>query len=230
MKGIWLAFALLMAAACSKEGGKSRSHCAAVAIKLLPFLAEGGPQVEVDAVNKLVQRCETCAAGNTDDKMFRCAAAAASDEAVGACVRDAMSVFTSLAPGAKDVSSSTDAALSEAELTLARIKTNAKAEFNINASYPAVVAPLTPAVPCCDQVGKRCKPDPADWDTSPWKALDVPPFDEPFQFQYSYVGEASGIAYEAVAIGDPGCKGKPIKLVLRGTVLYGNPKATLSRE
>ncbi len=118
---------------------------------------------------------------------------------------------------------------SEADLQLAKIKTNAKANFNTDSSYPAVTAPITPTATCCTQnVGskKKCAVVGADWATAPWQALDFQ-LDEPFYFQYQYTGTAN--AYTANAIGDLDCDGTSITYVLTGAVTNGNPSATLAK-
>ncbi|MEZ4359923.1 MAG: prepilin-type N-terminal cleavage/methylation domain-containing protein [Kofleriaceae bacterium] len=115
---------------------------------------------------------------------------------------------------------------SEAELQLAKIKTNAKAEFNTNSSYPVVVAPLTPAATCCGGVQNKCAVNPADWAVASWQALDFQ-LDEPFYFQYSYTGAAA--AYTATAVGDLDCDTNTITYTLAGTSAGGNPSATLTK-
>ena len=116
---------------------------------------------------------------------------------------------------------------SEAELQLAKIKTNAKANFNTDSSYPAVTAPVTPTATCCAQdLGgkKKCAVAGADWATAPWQALDFQ-LDEPFYFQYQYTGTAN--TYTANAIGDLDCDATSVSYVLTGSVTNGNPSAAL---
>jgi type IV pilus assembly protein PilA len=117
----------------------------------------------------------------------------------------------------------------EAELQLAKIKTNAKANFNTDSSYPIVTAPVTPTGNCCTQNAggkKKCAVVAADWATAPWQALDFQ-LDEPFYFQYQYTGTAT--TYTANAIGDLDCDGTSITYALVGSVLNGNPSSALTK-
>lgn len=118
---------------------------------------------------------------------------------------------------------------SEAELQLAKIKLNAKASFNIDTSYPTQSAALTPATDCCTQNvdgKKRCAADATDWAVAGWEALGFQ-IDEPFFFQYEYVGDASGNTYTATATGDLDCDTAAISFTLVGTAQNGNPSSTL---
>lgn len=120
---------------------------------------------------------------------------------------------------------------SEAELQLAKIKTNAKASFNIDASYPVTSAALTPAQDCCTQNAdgqKRCAVAAADWAVAGWQGLGFQ-IDDPFFFQYEYSGDASGTTYTAMAVGDLDCDTTAITYTLTGSVTNGNPTATLSK-
>ena len=118
---------------------------------------------------------------------------------------------------------------SEAELQLAKIKTNAKAAFNTDSAYPAVTAPVTPTQTCCQQDAggkKKCQVTAGDWATAPWQALDFQ-LDEPFYFQYQYTG--TGTAYTALAVGDLDCDGVNITYTLTGAVANGNPTSSLNK-
>ncbi len=120
---------------------------------------------------------------------------------------------------------------SEAELQLAKIKTNAKAAFNIDTSYPTQSAALTPAADCCSQNvdgKKRCAADPTDWAVAGWEALGFQ-LDEPFFFQYEYQGVAAGDSYTATATGDLDCDGASITYTLTGWAQNGNPRSALTR-
>ena len=119
---------------------------------------------------------------------------------------------------------------SEAELQLAKIKTNAKAAFNTDSAYPAVTAALTPTTKCCTQNAgskKKCAVSATDWSTASWQALDFQ-LDEAFYFQYSYTGTA-GTAYTATAVGDLDCDNVNITYTLAGSVTNGNPSSTLNK-
>lgn len=118
---------------------------------------------------------------------------------------------------------------SEAELQLAKIKTNAKAAYNTDSAYPAVTAPVTPTQTCCAQDAggkKKCAVAAGDWATAPWQALDFQ-LDEPFYFQYQYTGTST--TYTANAIGDLDCDGTSITYALVGSVNGGNPSAALTK-
>jgi hypothetical protein len=229
---MWIAGVVLflLAAAGCKSGGKNED-CATVTKRLMPFLTSDGRTVSVEDMQKLIERCQRRAKGSTDDVLFRCVASAKDDPAIATCMADARSVLESLEPAkpAKPAAAAPrrDGGNNEAELQLAKIRTNAKAAYNTDASYPVANAPLTPATPCCQQPGGRCEVKARDWDLADWRALDFQ-LDEPFDFQYSYTGTAT--SYVATAVGDPGCTGKPVTWVLTGTATEGTPSATLSRQ
>jgi type IV pilus assembly protein PilA len=115
---------------------------------------------------------------------------------------------------------------SEAELQLAKIKTNAKAAFNTDSAYPTVTAAITPAAACCGGVKNKCAVAAADWATPEWQALDFQ-LDEPFYFQYDYTGAAA--TYTAHATGDLDCDATTIQYTLTGTSAGGNPASTLTK-
>ncbi len=211
-------------AAVAGCGGKPAEDCGAIATRLLPILSGGQETVGVEVMKNVVDRCQTRSKGSADDVLFRCVAAAKDDAGIMTCVKDATSVLES----ARDTGTKRPSRRAgEAELQMAKLKTNAKAIYTTDASYPVVTAPLTPSTPCCEQPGGRCQPNAADWATPAWQALDFQ-LDEPHDFQYSYQGSNS--TYVAVAIGDPGCSGKPIKLTLSGTAVGGNPSSSLERQ
>ncbi len=225
----WLVFMVfvLVAGAC----GRREDACATAVTRLLPFLSRDGQVVETGAVQALIRRCQQRSSGSAEDQLFRCVADAKDDESVAGCIQGVTSVASLLNPPPSDPRGESDhsAMMSEAELMLAKIKTSAKAAFNTDSSYPTVATELTPAVPCCDQPGRRCQVVAEDWATPAWQVLDVQ-MDAPFHFQYSYRGNATGTSYTAYAVGDPGCRGKPIKIVLQGSVHNGNPSSELRIE
>jgi type IV pilus assembly protein PilA len=117
----------------------------------------------------------------------------------------------------------------EAELQLAKIKTNAKAAFNTESSYPTAVVGLTPGTACCAQDfggKKKCAVAASDWNVATWQALDFQ-LDEPFYFRYSYNG--GGTAYTATAVGDLDCDLTTITYTLAGTSADGNPASSLAK-
>jgi type IV pilus assembly protein PilA len=119
----------------------------------------------------------------------------------------------------------------EAELQLAKIKTNAKAAYNTNTSYPTGTPALTPAGDCCTQNfggKKKCAVAAGDWAVAGWQELDFQ-LDEPFYFQYSYTGVAAGTSYSATAVGDLDCDGTAITYTLTGAVTNGNPSSDLAK-
>ena len=120
---------------------------------------------------------------------------------------------------------------SEAELQLAKIKTNAKAAFNTESAYPIVTAAITPTSPCCTQDfggKKKCQVIATDWSTASWQALDFQ-LDEPFYFQYDYSSATPGSAYTAHATGDLDCDGTTVAYTLSGTSVGGNPASSLAK-
>lgn len=192
---------------------------------MAPVLAGGANKpIEAGKLQQLIERCQAATADSVDAAVFRCAAKAADDGRILVCLHEASTIAQGN-PYSKAEERRRGRRSAEVELQLGKIKTNAKAAFNTDASYPAVTAPLTPSTPCCELPGKRCTPRPADWATSPWQALDFQ-LDEPFDFQYSYAGTAT--SYVATAVGDPGCTGRPVTYTLEGSVSNGNPSSTLT--
>jgi type IV pilus assembly protein PilA len=119
----------------------------------------------------------------------------------------------------------------EAELQLAKIKTNAKAAYNTDSSYPTVTPALTPAATCCAQDfggKKKCAVAAGDWNIAAWQAIDFQ-LDEPFFFQYQYTGVAGGVSYSVTAVGDLDCDTTTITYTLTGTSAGGNPASSLTK-
>ncbi len=119
---------------------------------------------------------------------------------------------------------------SEAELQLAKIKTNTKSAYTTDSSYPVVTAALTPAQACCAQDfggKKKCAVAAGDWAVGSWQALDFQ-LDEAFYFQYQYTGTNS-TTYEARATGDLDCDNTTVSYILNGTVTGGNPSSALTK-
>jgi type IV pilus assembly protein PilA len=120
---------------------------------------------------------------------------------------------------------------SEAELQLAKIKTNAKAAFNTESAYPVVTAAATPNTACCTQDfggKKKCAVAATDWSTASWQALDFQ-LDEPFYFQYDYSSAAPGSTYTAHATGDLDCDTTTVQYTLTGSSTGGNPSSSLAK-
>lgn len=115
----------------------------------------------------------------------------------------------------------------EAKLLLERLKKRTSEAFATDAAFPIGIATLTPATACCQQPDGKCPPSPADWAKPLWQALELQ-LDEPHTFQYSYQGKADQLL--VTALGDPGCKGRPIKLILAGRVTDGVPTYTITRS
>jgi len=90
----------------------------------------------------------------------------------------------------------------EAQLELRRIGHAAQSYFIEHDAYPVGTAPLTPATPCCVGTGAKCDPDPANWMSPEWKALDFQ-IPERHLYQYSYTSD--GHSLRAFAVGDLDC-------------------------
>jgi hypothetical protein len=200
----------------------------------MPFLSRDSQTVGVGDMQKLIERCQTRTKGSTDDVLFRCVSATKDGATIAACMKEALSVLNYLPNSAASPAPAPEPRPSrdrfgEAELQLAKIRTNAKAAFNTDASYPTSTPALTPATPCCEHPGHRCLPEASDWAVASWQALDFQ-LDEPFDFQYQFTGNSSGTEYVAIAVGDPGCTGNPTTFELRGAVKDGVPVTTLTKR
>jgi type IV pilus assembly protein PilA len=72
--------------------------------------------------------------------------------------------------------------------------------------FPDSVTALTPSSKCCSRTGGKCNPVPDNWDSKEWNALKFA-MEDPFYFQYTYVGSGSdtGSKFTARAHGDMDC-------------------------
>jgi prepilin-type N-terminal cleavage/methylation domain-containing protein len=119
---------------------------------------------------------------------------------------------------------------SEAVIQLDKIWTRSAVEYNTNATFPNVQAPLTPAATCCAQNAlnkKKCNVLAADWGTPEWRALDFS-LDKEFYYQYQYTAKNAGAEFTAVAIGDTDCDGTAVTYQMDGTTIAGTPKNNLT--
>jgi Tfp pilus assembly protein PilE len=116
----------------------------------------------------------------------------------------------------------------EAELNLTALSKTADTIFAETSSYPQAVAPATPAVPCCDQPGRRCAVNQAEWHgVLAWDLLDFE-MTQKFYFNYSYSSVAP-TAFQARAVGDLDCDGVTVTYILNGNGASGTPVSTLTR-
>ena len=117
---------------------------------------------------------------------------------------------------------------SEAKVQLSKLGKSAKESYVRESSFVVAVIPSTPATNCCTQNdgGKRkCAVVPAEW--TAWQPLDFQ-LDEPFYFQYSYVGLAPGTSMSATALGNIDCDATNVAYTLSGTATDGNVAMSLS--
>jgi type II secretory pathway pseudopilin PulG len=74
----------------------------------------------------------------------------------------------------------------------------------------------TPTSPCCGSgQDKRCVPNKADWDRSPWKDLQFA-HQRPHYYQWRY--QSDGSSFTAEARGDLDCDGEYSSYVLTGSI------------
>jgi prepilin-type N-terminal cleavage/methylation domain-containing protein len=116
----------------------------------------------------------------------------------------------------------------EAEVHLAAISKAAESQFIENAYFPQTGSALTPAQRCCEQPGKKCAINAADWNgVQAWDELGFE-MTQPFYFQYRYRSDAPSV-YVATAVGDLDCDGIPITFTMAGDATSGSPSSTLTR-
>lgn len=116
----------------------------------------------------------------------------------------------------------------EAELNLTAISKTADTIFAETSSYPQAVTAWTPAVPCCDQPGRKCAVSQAEWHgVLAWDLLDFE-VTQRFYFNYDY-GSVAPTVFRARAIGDLDCDGVTVTYVLDGNGASGTPVSTLTR-
>ncbi|MEJ7603174.1 MAG: type II secretion system protein [Kofleriaceae bacterium] len=109
----------------------------------------------------------------------------------------------------------------EAKLQLNKLGKSAKEAYIRDGGFMVAILPSTPAANCCTQnVGgkRKCAVVAADW--TPWQVVDFQ-MEEPFYFQYSYVGTAPGTSMSATALGDIDCDSTSVAYVLDGTSFGG---------
>ena len=112
----------------------------------------------------------------------------------------------------------------EAPLQLNKLGLNAKRAFMEMSLFPKGKVSLTPAKPCCQEPDHHCQWTPSTWQDPVWKSLDFEVHDA-FMFQYSY--ESDGNNFTATVVGDPDCRGKPIRFTLTGTNEHRYPVVKL---
>jgi type IV pilus assembly protein PilA len=117
----------------------------------------------------------------------------------------------------------------EASLQLNKIGKNSKRIYSETSAFVVGTQAATPARPgtggCCGGTNNHCAAVAADWNTTPWRALDFQ-IDEPMLFVYDYTGAAA--TFTAHAYGDLDCDGTEITYTLDGTATNGNPAVSLS--
>jgi len=119
---------------------------------------------------------------------------------------------------------------SEALIQLDKLGKRAKEVYVETEAFPAQAAPLTPEIECCKQNagGKRkCAAAAPDWDKPAWRALDFALERDAF-FRYSYTPSADGKSFVATAVGDLDCDTTAITYELRGEVVNGTPRMTIT--
>ncbi len=116
----------------------------------------------------------------------------------------------------------------EAELNLGAIGKTADTSYAETSSYPQAVAAATPAVPCCNQPGRKCAVVAAQWNgVLAWDLLDFE-MTQAFHFNYDYASVAP-TAFQARAVGDLDCDGLSVTYTLVGNAASGTPVSTLTR-
>jgi type IV pilus assembly protein PilA len=86
--------------------------------------------------------------------------------------------------------------------------------------FPDSVGPAPTANSCCGQAGDKCKPNPTNFDSQQWAALNFS-VDDPFYYWYQYVssGTDTGASFSAYAYGNLDCDTTYSTFQRSGTVL-----------
>lgn len=119
----------------------------------------------------------------------------------------------------------------EASVTLRRIAVNARSYYEGDDSTDSSSKPLlkqfplgstgwVPKTPCCEQGSKRsCRPDPADWNVDPWRALGFSMTSAHyFQYRYQSSGTGRNATFKAEARADLDCNGLYSTYTVKGRV------------
>ena len=116
----------------------------------------------------------------------------------------------------------------EAKLQLNKLGKSAKEAYIRDGGFVIASLASTPATNCCTQnVGgkRKCAVVAANW--TPWQVVDFQ-MEEPFYFQYSYVGTAPGTIMSATALGNIDCDANSITYTLDGTSTDGSVSMSLT--
>lgn len=86
--------------------------------------------------------------------------------------------------------------------------------------FPPTVA-QTPALPCCIGSSDRCAPEPTQWTSPSWQALQFS-LDEPHYYRYEFISSGAGVGakFTARATGDLDCDGIYSTFERDGEVLF----------
>ena len=205
-----LVVCVVLAAACGKK-----DDCQRLVDKMMPIMEgmakeAGKPVTDADKA-KFLAECRK------DDKMkndptMKCILDASGDDAVKACMKEAMGEMRKHK-------------VSAVELQLNKLGKNAKVYFATEAKFPAGKSATLPAEPCCKGPNAKCPVTDA-WSKDPvWQSLDFQ-IDEPSLYQYTY--EAKDDTHATVtAVGDLDCDGNAATYTLTLTAENGNPAMTI---
>lgn len=127
----------------------------------------------------------------------------------------------------------------EARQQLEKMNAGARIYYSEEQRDPATFSPippqfpetigLTPAIPCCDQPGKKCVADVSEWSQPTWKALKFS-MDDPHFFLYEF--ESSGVdnsaVFTAIAHADLDCDGEMSTFITKGEIQFNGADVTAS--
>ena len=91
----------------------------------------------------------------------------------------------------------------------------------VGKQFPNNFEVFTPAADCCTQPGQKCAPNPVQWNTVNWQALNFS-VDDPHYYGYAYTVADPVLGFSAQASGDLDCDGVHGEFTLQTQIVAGN--------